>query len=132
MPKTVRASRVKKVESPTPEGTDPTAKPIVGQGGEGFHPTTLAEMLSLSEADMRIIDLRIGLVQAVRQLRRDAGLTQAQVAKRLEVSRTQIAEIESPSREATLDSLLPLFFAVGRSTAQLCEIVRGTDEVMIR
>jgi len=130
MPKTVRASRVKKVESPTPEGTDPTAKPIVGQGGEGFHPTTLAEMLSLSEADMRIIDLRIGLVQAVRQLRRDAGLTQ--VAKRLEVSRTPIAEIESPSREATLDSLLPLFFAVGRSTAQLCEIVRGTDEVMIR
>ena len=124
MPKPIRASRRKQ--------TDPTAMAIVGKGGEGFHPTTLAEMLSLSEVDMRIIDLRIGLVQAVRQLRQEAGLTSAQLAKRLEVSKARIAEIESPSHEPTLDSLLLLFFAVGESTALLCEIVRRTDESMSR
>lgn len=130
MPKTVRASRVKKTAEPTNlTAIDPTAKPI---GVDEAGPTTLATFLNLGEPDMRLIDLKIGLVQAVRQIRLDSGLTQAEVAKRVGISRTRIAEMESINHEPTLDSLIPVFFAAGGTTDQLCAIVKRTDEAMSR
>lgn len=108
---------------------DPTAKPIVGKGA-GWHPTTLGVMLSLPEWDMRIIDHRLGLIRAIRQIRNDAGLTQTELARRLGVSQPRVAALESVEREPTLDALLPAFFAVGGTSAQLCEIVRRTDDSM--
>lgn len=132
MPKTVRASRVKPAPATAPEpAVDPTAKPIIGKGS-GWHETTLAEMLSLDEVDMRLIDLRLGLIYAVREIRKESGMTQAQLAKRLEVSRPRIVELESVEREPTFDSLLAAFFAVGGTTDRLCQIVRRTDKAMNR
>ncbi len=81
---------------------------------------------------MRIIDLRLGLIRAIRQIRREAGLTRKQLAKHLGVSQPRIAELESVEKEPTLDSLLPAYFAVGGTSSQLCEIIRRTDESMNR
>ncbi len=135
MPKAIRrASRLSRLEAAPPIDnvpTDPTAKPVVGNG-PGWQPTTLAEMLSLTEVDMRIIDLRLGLIRAIRQIRQEAGLTQKQLAKHLGVSQPRIAELESVEKEPTLDSLLPAYFAVGGTSSQLCEIIRRTDESMNR
>ncbi len=111
------------------EPSDPTAQPIAGKGA-GWHETILAEMLSLDEVTMRIIDLRLGLIYAVREIRKDSGMTQAALAKRLGVSRPRIVELESVEREPTLDSLMAAFFAVGGTTERLCQIVKRTDESM--
>ncbi len=79
---------------------------------------------------MRIIDLRLGLIRAIRQLRREAGLTQVELAKRLGVSQPRVTALESVEHEPTLDALLPAFFTAGGTSAQLCEIVRRTDELL--
>ena len=130
MPKAVRrATRLKAESNTDPTPKDPNAKPIEGRGA-GWHPTTLGALLNLPDWDMRIIDLRLGLIRAIRRIRKDAGLTQVELAKRLGVSQPRVAALESVEREPTLDALLPAFFAVGGTSAQLCEIVRRTDESM--
>ena len=134
MPTQIQRSRVKPATDATAEKPDPTAKPLKGRVGPDGKPAPvpLAEMLSLTEVDMRVIELRVGLVRAVRQIRKDAGLTQAEVAKRLEVSRTRIAEMESNGHIPTFDSLIPAFFAVGGTVDQFCAIMRQTDGCMER
>ncbi len=130
MPKAVRAGRVKQAEKPISRPIpDPTARPIEATG---TGPTTIASFLNLDEPEMRVIELRIGLIRAVRQIRQDAGLTQAEVAKRLGVSRTRVAEFESVNHESTFDSLIPAFFAVGGTSDQLCAIIKDTDLAMSR
>lgn len=79
---------------------DPTAKPIEGKG-DGFQATTLAEFLSLDEPTMRVIDLKISLVRAIRRLRADAKMTRAALAKKLGVSQPRVVEIESSKPSTT-------------------------------
>ena len=88
MPTTVRASRAQPKTRGTAEPAQPNSKPLKGRIGLDGKPTPVPspEMLSLSETDSRVIDPRIGLVRAVRQIRKGAGLTQIEVARRLEVS----------------------------------------------
>lgn len=43
---------------------------------------------------------------------------------------TRIADNESINHVATLDNLIPAFFAAGGISEQLCEIVRRTDDAM--
>lgn len=109
-------------------GEAPAARPIVAEGG----PTTLAKFLDLPEAEMRAIDLRIGLAKACRRIRTEAKVTQAEAARRLGVSQPRVAEAENLNREPTLDALIPLFFAVGGTSDQLCELVKATDRSMSR
>lgn len=108
---------------------DPTAKPIEGNG-DGFQATTLAEFLSLDEPTMRVIDLKISLVRAIRRLRADAKMTQAALAKKLGVSPPRIVEIESSRPSTTLDTLITTFFAVGGTGVELGEMARHTDQSM--
>lgn len=132
MPKTIRRTKgLRADETATSRAPDPTVKPIDGKG-IGWQETTLGEMLSLPDWDMRIIDLRLGLIRAIRQIRKNAGLTQVELAKRLAVSQPRMAMLESVEKEPTLNSLLPAFFAAGGTSAQLCEIVKRTDDSMSR
>ena len=95
---------------------------------DGGTVATLGEALGLADHDMKVIDLKIGLADAIARLRGEAKLTQAALAKRLGVSRPRIAEIEAKKPSVSLDSLFPAFWAVGGTTAELLAIVRRTDD----
>ncbi len=51
------------------------------------------------------MDLAQLLAEALRQLRREAGLTQVELARRLRISRPTLNRLESASQNATLKTL---------------------------
>lgn len=118
MPETIRGRRVKDVPV---EATSPEPPP---------ERVKMADWLGVDEVSMRTIDLKVGLMNAIRLNRAAAGLTQAALAKRLGVARPRIAEMEAFRPEVSLDALIPAFFASGGTTEQLCQIVRRTDKSM--
>lgn len=54
------------------------------------------------------MDLAQLLAEALRQLQRDAGLTQVELARRLWISRPTLNRLESASQNATLKTLTHL------------------------
>ncbi len=56
---------------------------------------------------------RLSLTLALRWARQDAGLTQAELARRLRVSQQQIAKVEHPDANPTLDTLLRVAAELG-------------------
>jgi DNA-binding XRE family transcriptional regulator/predicted RNase H-like HicB family nuclease len=60
------------------------------------------------------VSARLAAVLTLRWARQDAGLTQAQLAKRAGVSQQQIAKLESPEGNPTLETLDRVAAALGR------------------
>lgn len=92
--------------------------------------TTIAEFLDLDESTMRLIDLKISLVRAIIRLRKEANLTQAALAKRAGMARPRIAEVEASRPQTSFDTILPVYFAVGGTSAEFADLVRATDQSM--
>jgi predicted XRE-type DNA-binding protein len=79
----------------------------------GGHVTTVQKFLGLSEAEAAIVDLRIELAAAVRERRKAAGLTQAQLAKALGSSQSRVAKVEAADPQASLESMVRALAVAG-------------------
>jgi len=84
-----------------------------------FRTTSVREFLGLREAESAIVELRLELADAVRERRVAAGLTQAQLAKAVGSSQTEIAKIEKADPKASLESMIEALVATG-SRVNLC------------
>jgi transcriptional regulator with XRE-family HTH domain len=68
----------------------------------------------------------------LRQARGEAGLTQAQLARRLGVSQAAVAKLERPHANPTIATLEHALGAVGRRLVLSTEpIRRGVDETLV-
>ena len=79
----------------------------------GFHVGDAKEFLGLSDAESRIVELRVAISLAVRRLRVDLDLTRRQVAERMKSSQSRVAKIEAASPEVSLDLMFSGLFALG-------------------
>ncbi len=69
----------------------------------------------------------------LKRARRHAGLTQAELARRLGVSQAAVAKLESPRANPTVDTLDKALWATGhRLTLDAPERRAGVDESLIR
>lgn len=69
----------------------------------------------------------------LREARRRAGLTQAELARRLGVSQAAVAKLESPRANPTIDTLENALWATGHSlTLNASAWPPGVDESLIR
>lgn len=73
--------------------------------------------------DERYVGRLPGLARRLRQLRDEAGLTQAQVAERAHLSVTMVQNLERPSYAGNprLTTLMALADAVGATVAELTD-----------
>lgn len=71
------------------------------------------DFLGLSEEESRMVDLRLAVSRAVRKVRLDRKLTQAQAAKILETSQAKVSNIEAAAGGVTLDLMFRSLFALG-------------------
>ena len=85
----------------------------------GFRVGDAADFLGLSAAESRLIDLRVALGRAIRDLRETHQLTQQQLATRIASSQSRVAKIEKAAPDVSLDLMFRGFFAVGGDLAGL-------------
>jgi DNA-binding XRE family transcriptional regulator len=87
---------------------------------------TVQGWLGLDDAEMTVIEVRVRLAREVRRAREAAGLTQADLAGRLEVAQPRVAKIEAGGRGVSLDDLVRAFIAAGGTLAELAAIVAAS------
>jgi DNA-binding XRE family transcriptional regulator len=78
-----------------------------------------AEFLGLDDTERQIIELRVDLGIATRNLRVAKGLTQKALAKQIESSQSRVSKIEEADPEVSMDLMFRAFFALGGKLADL-------------
>ena len=71
------------------------------------------EFLDLSDAEVRLIDLRIQLTRELRERRTARKVTQAQLAKLLGTSQPRVAAMEAGDPQTSLEALLRALIVLG-------------------
>jgi hypothetical protein len=79
----------------------------------GFRIGDAKDFLGLSDEENAIVELRVRIAQAVRRLREINGISQNQLAERMNSSQSRVAKIETASLGTSLDLLFRGFIAAG-------------------
>jgi DNA-binding XRE family transcriptional regulator len=79
----------------------------------GGRVATVQEFLGLSDAEVRLIDLRIQLTRELRERRTACKVTQAQLAKLLGTSQPRVAAMEADDPQTSLEALLRALIVLG-------------------
>jgi DNA-binding XRE family transcriptional regulator len=85
----------------------------------GFAVSTVRDFLDLTDAENELVELRVAISRAVRAKRESAGVTQSQLAERVESSQPRIAKIEAAAPGVSLDLMFKSYFALGGTFAEL-------------
>jgi DNA-binding XRE family transcriptional regulator len=85
----------------------------------GYRITDTQKFLNLTDEEIAVIDLKIGLIKKLKQVRKVAGITQKQLAKLMKSSQSRIAMLESGSSDASLELICKALFVLGISSKEL-------------
>ena len=79
--------------------------------------------LGLTDEESAFIGLKLALTDSLKRRRLELGLTQTQLAKRLESSQSRVAKMEAGDRTVSLDLLVRSLFAVGMTQRELGKVI---------
>jgi DNA-binding XRE family transcriptional regulator len=85
----------------------------------GYRVTSTQEFLGLSDEEMTLIDLKILLIEKLRQTRQLKGITQQQLARLIRSSQSRIAMLERGRPDVSLDLICRALFAMGIGRREL-------------
>jgi DNA-binding XRE family transcriptional regulator len=85
----------------------------------GYRVTDTREFLGLSDGEMALIDLKISLIDKLKETRRQRGVTQEQLARRIGSSQSRVAMLEQGRPDVTLDLICRALFALGVSRKRI-------------
>ena len=77
----------------------------------GYAVGDFADFLDLTADDVKLIDLRLRVARAAKAAREKAGVTQAELARRIGSSQPRVAAAERAGKGASLDLLFRCLFA---------------------
>ena len=81
--------------------------------GAGWKIGDAADFLQMTDEERQLLDTRVKVAQAVRQLRQARHLSQVQLGAKLKTSQPRIAKIERAASDVSLDQLVRAFTATG-------------------
>ena len=84
------------------------------------------EFLGLSAEEAAFIELKLALAENLKQRRLKRGMTQTQLAKRLESSQSRVAKMEAGDHSVSLDLLVRSLLAVGATRRELAKIIASS------
>jgi DNA-binding XRE family transcriptional regulator len=84
------------------------------------------DFLNLSEEEAAFVELKLTLAETLRQRRRKRGMTQTQLAKRLESSQSRVAKMEGGDRSVSLDLLVRSLLTVGLTRRELARVIESS------
>lgn len=92
----------------------------------GWAVGSVKEFLGLSEDEAAFIELKLALSNHLRKQRTKKGLTQNQLARRLESSQSRVAKMEAGDASVSLDLLVRSLLAVGTKRRELARIIAAS------
>jgi len=81
------------------------------------------DFLGLSEEESAYIELKIRLAAALRQRRQGKGLSQLDLAAKIESSQSRVAKMEAADPSVSLDLLIRSLITLGASDRDLSKII---------
>lgn len=94
----------------------------------GWRVGSAKEFLELGDEEAMLVELKLLLVDAVRQARRKRGLSQTALAQRMKSSQSRIAKIEAGDPSVSLDLIMRAFFAAGATRQELKRVFSATEK----
>jgi DNA-binding XRE family transcriptional regulator len=88
----------------------------------GFKVGSAEDFLELAEEERKLVELRLDLARSIRARRELIGLTQKELATRIQSSQSRVAKIESGEPGISLDLSFRAFFALAGTLADLAEL----------
>ena len=82
-------------------------------------------LLGLSDEEVALIELKLGLAELLREERERQHLTQATLAERLGSSQSRIAKLEAGAPSVSLDLMVRVAFSLGISPRDLGRRITG-------
>ena len=94
----------------------------------GWAVGSVKEFLGLSEADAALIEMLLGLSRSLRDRREQRGLSQMELAKRLQSSQSRVAKMEAGDPSVSMDLLVSSLLLLGASSTDLAKTIRGGEK----
>jgi ribosome-binding protein aMBF1 (putative translation factor) len=85
----------------------------------GWVEGSIQDFLSLSDAAVEYIELRRSLSRLLKNRRQKLGLTQVEIAARLQTSQSRVAKMEKADASVSSDLLLQSLFRLGLRRKEL-------------
>ena len=85
----------------------------------GFRVTTTKDWLQLTPTDEKLIEMRMALAAELESLRKEMGLTQAQLAKKLGTKQSGVARMINNPDTASIDALIKGLITMGASVSRI-------------
>src|SRR2546427_434065 len=90
---------------------------------KGWKVGTVKEFLGLSDEESAYIELKIRLAEALRQRRQEKGLSQVDLAEKLQSSQSRVAKMEAGDPSVSVDLLIRSLITLGASNRELSRII---------
>ena len=90
---------------------------------KGWKIGTVQEFLGLSNEESAYIELKIRLAAGLRQRRQQKGLSQLDLAAKLQSSQSRVAKMEAGDPSVSLDLLIRSLISLGASERELSQII---------
>ena len=87
----------------------------------GWKVGSTKEFLRLGDQEAALVEVKLCLMDALRQTRRRRGISQVELAKRMGSSQSRIAKIEAGDPSVSLDLILRALVASGASRREIQE-----------
>jgi len=91
----------------------------------GWAVGSVKDFLGLSEADAALIEMKLALSRSLRDRREQRGLSQMELAKRLQSSQSRVAKMEAGDPSVSMDLLVSSLLLLGASSTDLARTIRG-------
>jgi len=92
---------------------------------KGWRVGSAEEFLGLTPEEAAYVELRLALARSLRKRRKQHGLTQVEVAKRLQSSQSRVAKLEAGDPSVSLDLLIRSLLALGATNEDLAGMIRA-------
>ena len=93
----------------------------------GWKSGSAAEFLGLTEGEAALVEMKVSLSRAVRQSRKRHGITQEDLANRLDSSQSRIAKLEAGDPGVSLDLLVRAALATGAKKSEVAAAISGKN-----
>ncbi len=91
---------------------------------DGWRFGTYADFLNLTDAEVALVELRASLAAALKARRVKLGVTQVELAKRLQSSQSRVAKMEAGNPTVSFELLMRALLVLGASRRELSAAIR--------